>query len=237
MSDPRAARQARERQTRVTAILDTALELAVAGGIESVTTTRLAERLGYTVGALYRYWPSIDGLLAALHQHTAELFYRSFFEAFGPLRARLRGEPNVVALAEVLLLPSLYARVAAAHPRHFEFVAQLVTRRWRFIDGNALLEASAVALPRIAEVVGIMRGAATARALRPGDAVVRTMTLWVSVHAALALGPLAERHPQLLDPSAIAREATHALLLGWGAAQRTLAAAERTVARALTRPR
>ncbi|AKJ30767.1 hypothetical protein AAW51_4076 [Caldimonas brevitalea] len=38
----------------------------VDGGIERVTTTRVAERAGVSVGSLYRYSPNQQSLLAAL---------------------------------------------------------------------------------------------------------------------------------------------------------------------------
>jgi AcrR family transcriptional regulator len=216
-------RRASERDARMAWILDAALDLAVEEGFEAVTTTRLAERLGYTVGAFYRYWPSVDELLAALHRRTAELFYDAMWAAWIPAREALaetarRRSPRVRALAQLCLLLLLYRRLADAHPKRFELVGQLVTRSWRWIDEPMQRRLDALVLPRVAEVIGAVAAAEEARALAPGETPLRTMTLWVGVHAALATGTLAAKHPDLLSRDALVLSMIRSLLLGWGAA-------------------
>lgn len=225
MITARAKREQLQRQAKVDNILAGALDLAVQDGIDAVTTTRLAAKLGYTVGALYRYWPSIDALLAALHQHTAELFYSEFFSSLPALRARLTGRPKTVALAELLLLPRCYARIAQSHPKHFDLVNQLLTRRWAFLDRSAMRKVNALILPRIAEIITITAAAAERGALEPGDASIRTTSLWLAIHAALSLAPLAERHPGLFDVARIADETARTFVRGWGASPKEIAAA------------
>lgn len=226
MITARAKREQQQRQAKVDNILAGALDLAVQEGIDAVTTTRLAAKLGYTVGALYRYWPSIDALLAALHQHTAELFYSEFFSSLPALRARLAGgKPKTVALAELLLLPRCYARIAQSHPKHFELVNQLLTRRWAFLDRAAMRQVNALILPRIAEIIAITATAAERGALEPGDAALRTTSLWLAVHASLSLAPLAERHPGLFEVDRITNETAYTFVRGWGASPKEIAGA------------
>lgn len=215
-------RRVDEREARMAWILDAALDLAIEGGLESITVTKLAERVGYTVGAFYRYWPSIEALLAALHRRTAEVFYDRMWEAWTARKPRLaaatRGKrPAVAALAEMALLMFLYERLAKEHPKRFELVGQLVTRPWRWMDDDTQAELDALVLPRIAEVVAVMARAAKTGALDDGDPVLRTMTVWVGAHGTLAIGVLAERHPQLLDRDALFRAMVRTLLVGWGA--------------------
>ncbi|MFO0548360.1 MAG: helix-turn-helix domain-containing protein [Polyangiaceae bacterium] len=217
-----AQRKREERSARMAWILDAALDLATEEGLGAVTTTRLAKKLGYTVGAFYRYWESIDELLAALHRRTAELFYESMWQAWIPARDRLadltkRRTAAVRALSSLVLLPLLYQRLAKEHPKHFELVGQLVTRSWHYIDEAQQEHLNALVLPRITEVIAVFAAAPEAGALSAGDPIVRTMTLWIGVHGALAVRPLAERHPDLVDRDALFLAMVRSLLLGWGA--------------------
>lgn len=50
-----------------TLIVRTAIELADAGGLEAVSMSRLAQRLGYTTMSLYRYVANKDELLVLMH--------------------------------------------------------------------------------------------------------------------------------------------------------------------------
>ncbi len=227
---PAALRRRGERDARVRWILEAALEIAAKDGLGAVTITRLAHDLGYTVGAFYRYFPSLDALIGELHEHTARLFYDEFFRALGPERDALAARaPNarVLALAEVVLLPTLYRRLADSHPRHFELVHQLVTRPPTWLDSKRRSALEQLVLPRVLDALGSMSRAAHARALTEGDPVVRLMTLWVGVHAALAVGPLMREHPGLFDRNALVASMVRTLVLGWGARPEDVEAADR----------
>lgn len=238
LGGPAEVRRRDERDARVARILDAALEIAVDEGLEAVTTTRLAAKLGYTVGAFYRYWESIDALLAALHRRTAELFYDAFFRALASARGRLdadakRRSPRVRALAEVVLLTHLYRRIASEHPRHFELVSQILIRRWTWIDEGTQARLDALVLPRVQEIVGILARAAEEGAIERGDPLLRTFSIWVGVHGPLAIAPLEERHRGLVDREAILEGMVRSLLLGWGAGPADLAAAGELAAAAV----
>jgi AcrR family transcriptional regulator len=227
-----AKRTSQEREARVAWILDHARDLAVEDGLESVTITRLAERTGYTVGAFYRYWSSLEELLAALHRRTAELFYDAMWSALPPARAKLerlgkRHPPSVNALADLVVLLLLYRRLAAAHPKHFELIGQLVTRGWKWIDEAEQSRLNALVLPRVAEVIGVVECAAKLKALAAGDPVERTVVLWIGVHASLSIGPLAERHPDLIDRDRLVTSMCRTLLSGMGASEKDLRTAFR----------
>lgn len=63
----RTPRQARSNAT-VDAILEAAIQVLLGQGARRLTTTRVAERAGVSVGTLYQYFPHKEGLLYAVIQ-------------------------------------------------------------------------------------------------------------------------------------------------------------------------
>jgi AcrR family transcriptional regulator len=55
-------------QTTVQAIFDAAIQVLLSDGISALTTTRVAERAGVSVGTLYQYFPNRRALLAAVFE-------------------------------------------------------------------------------------------------------------------------------------------------------------------------
>lgn len=66
----RTPRQPRSEAT-VTAILEAAFQLLEADGVEALTTNRIAERAGVSIGTLYQYFGGKQAILAALAQKRA----------------------------------------------------------------------------------------------------------------------------------------------------------------------
>jgi len=99
----RYARQRRSREL-VSAILEAGVQLLENEGDESLTTNRIAERAGVSIGSLYRYFPNKEAILAAIYDAKAsseieEGRYRRFLEedlSKIPLEQALR---NVVQVA------------------------------------------------------------------------------------------------------------------------------------------
>ena len=71
---PRKSPVQRRSSVTVEAILQAAIQVLIADGKERLTTTRVAERAGVSVGTLYQYFPNKSALLqAALRQHMEEV--------------------------------------------------------------------------------------------------------------------------------------------------------------------
>ncbi len=85
---PRARKtpvQARSAET-VEAIFEAAIQVLLKDGIERLTTTRVAERAGVSVGTLYQYFPNKQALLyAVLELHLLQVL-TSLEQACGQLR-------------------------------------------------------------------------------------------------------------------------------------------------------
>ena len=89
--------QARSEAT-VDAIFEGAIQVLVEAGPRYLTTTRVAERAGVSVGTLYQYFANIDGLMVAiLERHLGKVI-----EAVARICARHQGLP-LLTMAEALV--------------------------------------------------------------------------------------------------------------------------------------
>jgi AcrR family transcriptional regulator len=76
---PRAKRTSRRRQPKqrralqtVDAVLDAVVRVLKREGFDAVTTNRIAEVAGVSIGSVYQYFPDKRAILAALHQRHIE---------------------------------------------------------------------------------------------------------------------------------------------------------------------
>ncbi len=71
-----ARRQPRQKRARatITAILDAVARVLKKGGVDAVTTNRIAEAAGVSIGSVYQYFPDKRAIFVALHErHVAEV--------------------------------------------------------------------------------------------------------------------------------------------------------------------
>ncbi len=113
-------RQARAVAT-VSAILEGAAQVLETEGFEKLTTTRVAERAGTSVGSLYQYYPSKLALLVAVAEAKLLLIDRALATIFDlPKTASLRDQVRVMITAlieEKKRRPRLNAELARQAPR------------------------------------------------------------------------------------------------------------------------
>ena len=218
------SRRDRERIERREWILDTALDLVLDQGIEGVTTLELAKRLGYTVGATYRYFESKERLLAALHRRTAEHFYSTYFSAWRQSRDALQQEPPVQALdeqtkslVEILLLARVYRQLALSWHRHFRYIALVVINDRTWLSDQDMDFLREMILPYLLEIFAVFNQASENKAIAADHLVERCFALWVSLHSVLAASPMLERHGGLLSTDSLWTVTVENLLIGFGA--------------------
>ncbi len=106
-----ATRQQRRRAERTEEWVRLAMTIVVAEGIDALTVSRLAAAADAAIGAVYRYFPSKDALLAAL-QERAVASFAAFQDA---AVARVDGP----ALARVWAAYLAWPAFAEAEPEHF----------------------------------------------------------------------------------------------------------------------
>ncbi len=71
----RAPQQRRARET-VNAVLDAVVRILMRSGIEGVTTNRIAEVAGVSIGSVYQYFPDKRAIFTALHDRHVEQIAR-----------------------------------------------------------------------------------------------------------------------------------------------------------------
>lgn len=192
----RTPRQARSEST-IDAILDATFQLLEVDGIDRLTTNRIAERAGVSIGTLYQYFADKQDILAALAQRRAASVRDAIAETviqrpdIGSVRTIVRslmkGVEGSPATGQVLF-EALFRKgkdgMLAHH--HQAFLAAIAGKAQLEI---ALTDESAFVLTHAA--VGLLRAAASEPdlALDPAkleDELVRLMEAYV---AALARGP------------------------------------------------
>ncbi|WP_165349873.1 MULTISPECIES: TetR/AcrR family transcriptional regulator [unclassified Mesorhizobium] len=121
MTQRKFPRQERARAT-VEAIIQAAAQLLTDIGFEGLTTARVAERAGVSVGSLYQYFPNKQGLAAALVDHHAEKFSAAFSQTVEASGHGTLAE-TVEAMIEVAMAahpqdPKLYRALNELAPRY-----------------------------------------------------------------------------------------------------------------------
>jgi len=226
-TEPRPRTPAARREARRQAIVDEALALVTEGGFEALTLQRLAGRLGYAVGALYRYFPSKEALLAALQ-----------VDRLGALSARLEAAaeaaeatepaPGRRALAGVLAAVRVYVALPAAHPEEHRLMSLAVADPRVLVPEPEAREVLLAAQPILARLALRLAAAAEAGALSPlpeAEPGARAVVLWAGLQGVLQTSKLGRVAPELVDTERLAHTLVQGLLRGWGARDEDLAAA------------
>lgn len=102
----KTARQARSAVT-IEAIHTATIQVLLADGVGRLTTTRVAERAGVSVGTMYQYYPHKQALLFAIVERQLELIVDAMLAA----TRRLEGQP-LATVAEGLATSWLDAKMA-----------------------------------------------------------------------------------------------------------------------------
>lgn len=202
----------RRHEDNVQRILDAAMRMVEAGGIEALSINKLADEVDYTPGALYRYFSSKDALLSRLVGRVLDEV--GVYLARGQARLPARARP----LARVVVLVQAYRAFARREPRRFGLLAVSMA------DPRVLLREAADAGPLVAPTVaalsslaGALGAAAEAGQLDEGDPAERALAVFALVQGFLQMEKLSSRVPGVLDVDRLVTRGLRALLLGFGA--------------------
>lgn len=171
------------------AIIDSTLAYVEREGPDALTLRRLAAEIGVTPNAIYRYFRSLEVLVAAAADAVAERLHRVVVEGMAALPADLGSEQRV---RELLAFHSAFAQAnpafygilfSAGHAAEYE----LPEPHWR---GRLFHQSKEIIAPLVA----------------PADAEAATVALWSLMHGIWELrrvGVLAEKGQEGIDDYAL----------------------------------
>lgn len=211
IKQPRDGRAAR-REARRRAILDEARAAMADGGFEALTLAPLARRLGYAVGALYRYFPSKEALLVALQVELLGELARRLEAGAEAARARTEAAP----LGRILGRCRVYRGLSEARSEEFRMISFTVGDPRVLVPDDEARPVLDAAQPLLGALAADLAAAVEAGDLEPGDPVERALVLWSGLHGVLLTDKLGRIAPAF-DADRLARTFVPALLRGWGA--------------------
>ena len=199
-------------------VLDAALALVSADGLEALTVGRLARCLQLSPSGLYRYFESKGDIVVALQLRAIRVYgervrHALEWRATEPMtpadiavqRLRRGWQAWIDAAAEIPAEHGLIdAFLSAPRPMLTEAQAQLVDRH---------LE------PVLTLLDSAHDDAVKAGALAPGDARQRTYLIWAALHGLDHFRKLDRIQPQSLQTSTLVTAMFEALLTGFGLEQ------------------
>lgn len=220
--------RAERRELMIDTVVERATELLEHGGLEVLTLARVAESLGYTTTAVYRYFASKDALVAAMQRKAIGEIHIVFrHELYVRARALEGGAAPTLALALLLSAADFYLRLPETRPREWLLVAVLLGDPRPLVSDDESSRAEDGLGSFLGGVDSLFHDAVDVGALEKGDARERTLALWSAVHGALALEKARRIVPSIPPASSIAAPVVRALLLSWGATGARITAAER----------
>jgi len=189
------------------------VDIVLSEGLEALSIKRVADAADYTPGALYRYFPSKDALLASVVVRLVDALADELcaVEAADPL-------VRVVALCRA------FRNFARRSPQAFGLLGRLLAESevWIGTDQGAPEVGRAVGRALTPLAVALQEAGATG-AIRVGDARQRALLLWVGLQGALQLRKQERIAPALVDADGLAYAMLTTLLTGFGADENSLA--------------
>jgi len=191
-----ARRQPRQRRAKETveAVLDAVVRVLKKHGVDGVTTNRIAEAAGVSIGSVYQYFPDKRAIFKALHDRHVDEISRHIDDCL-VAHATAPIEDFVRALIEALV---------EAHATDPEFHELMTTTVPHGVEGARALDV---------RLRGVFRLALTSREPhREGRDLDRTLFVLPNMVEALSHGA-AYRRPPGLSLAAAKNEAVRATLL------------------------
>ncbi len=228
--DPPVGRRARNRLHRHRDYLQTALLIATEEGLAALTMQRLATEVGAAVGSVYTYFPSKGALIAEVQREAVDRLTASYLLLRPAIEERVADlDPSVAALAHLVGFARFSIEAIDTLPHEQRLLQQLM------YDADQLVPTAegARVVPAVFRLLDMARerfaSAAEVGALRPADAMDRTIVLAAALNGVLQVSKLARWDADLLDGARLARLLVDDLLVGFGADPSLLAEAHAVI--------
>jgi AcrR family transcriptional regulator len=212
------SRVERKRDARTSAILDEAMQILTAEGLDALTLGRLARSLDVVPAALYRYFDSKDAILSALQRRSIALIHERMRELHRSLDERAkRSAPDLLILTKLRGTADFYLALPKTEPETFFLVALLVGDPRPLLSMVEGARTAPLLLALLGDVDALFRAATGERALAKGDSFERTLAFWAVLQGTLALEKARRIAPALPSARTVAMAAIAAMFEGWGA--------------------
>lgn len=200
------------------AIIDAACRLFAKGGYEAVSMRKVAEKVGCTAGALYRYFPDKQSLL--LHVWEDDMRYAAEY-----IRGATYDASSPVEKVRKILLS--YVRYWIENPDHFRILFGPVNGTLDRTEAPEIFPGTGSTALYL-ETRECLAQALAGRNEAPQDIDLALQCLLSAVHGIMAMHLSASRFPTF-DLQGMAAVTIDAMLAGWGAidSPQTAAAAVR----------
>ncbi len=201
-------------------ILSSALDLACEGGLDNLTLHALAARMGRSVAAVYRYYPSKEAVVRELQRLVATHIRLISADTAGRIDAWSAGQglrEGARALARLIGAAQTYELFAQDAPAEFGLVTHyLGNARYGLPerDAQAVFEVAREALGMLAADIA---AAQATGAITPGDAQERTLMHWGALQGVIQLLKFTRRGGAWGLAESLPDTTMRALLAGWGA--------------------
>ncbi|MEN6542866.1 helix-turn-helix domain-containing protein [Parvibaculum sp.] len=211
---------AQNRTRKMREILASALDLACEGGLDNLTLHALAERMGRSVAAVYRYYPSKEAVVRELQRLVAthiRLISADTAARIDVWAARQGLNEGARALARLIGAAQTYELFAQEAPAEFGLVTHyLGSARYGLPerDAQAVFE---VARETLGMLSADIAAAQATGAITPGDAQERTLMHWGALQGVIQLLKFTRRGGAWGPAESLPDTTMRALLAGWGA--------------------
>jgi AcrR family transcriptional regulator len=219
----------KRREATTERIVETAMVMLETEGFEALTIQRLAKKLNYAVGALYRYFRSKDALLVALLRRVMERIGEDMAAGLGQVdrdrQARLAAEglpadtPLTAdeGLLRLIVVSNVYVGFAQRRPTEYGLISTLIGNPREFLATDAAAPIFPALVRLQLMLTAVIDDAVEAGALAEGDARERGVILWSAMQGVLQLRKLGRFGVAGLALDRLAPIALRTLLMGWGA--------------------
>ncbi|MCB9619270.1 MAG: TetR/AcrR family transcriptional regulator [Sandaracinus sp.] len=202
-----AAPGGRRHQANLERVLDAASELAFEDGLEAMSIKRVAERAGYSPGALYRYFASKDAIVVAI-----------MVRAIDALTASLQAVEAADPLGRLVAQSNAYRTMAEREPHAFALVSKMSADPRVLVVDDADAGQVVAAVERLfVPIVRSFLEAERAGLMEPGPAHDRALALFAALQGSLHLRKQERRMPHVIVARRVFDTALRALLRGFGA--------------------
>jgi AcrR family transcriptional regulator len=219
----------KRREATIERIVETAMVMLETEGFEALTIQRLAKKLNYAVGALYRYFRSKDALLVALLRRVMDRIGEDMAVGLGQvdhergLRLAAAGlAPNTPLTADegllrLIVVGNVYVGFAQRRPTEYGLISTLIGNPREFLATDAAAPIFPALVRLQLMLTAVIDDAVEAGALAKGDARERGVILWSAMQGVLQLRKLGRFGVAGLALDRLAPIALRTLLMGWGA--------------------